>query len=60
MEDIVKYLVKEIKRHFQTPHHYVRLFGKKRDISRVMTFIKVVGATISTASTVSFIISLVK
>ena len=60
MEDIVKYLVAEIKRHFQTPTYYAKLFGKRRDISRVITFSKVVGATVSTASTVSFVIDLLK
>ena len=60
MQDIFEYVVTEIKRHFRTQSHYIRVFGRRRDISRVMTALKVAFETVSTASTISSLIDLLK
>lgn len=60
MEDFLKYRFTEIKRHFHMPKHFIKVFGKRRDISRVVTTFKVVVETFSVASTVSFAIKLLK
>ena len=41
MKDVLEYVFKLLKRRYHTDPHYISICGQRRDISRIVTFIKI-------------------